>query len=92
MYDAEKELMGLLQEASVIEKELEQEREKRRYARQSEYVKSLPISKSITRQQARDIIWTLTGRDLYRLLVVERKWSSDAYEKWLSQTLVKSIL
>ena len=95
IYDAEKELMDILRGASVVSpefKELEQEREKRRYDRQKDYVKSLPINKSLTIQQARDIVWTLTGRDLYRMFVIERGWTSDAYEKWLTNTLIKSLL
>lgn len=94
MYDAEKEFMDVLREASIVAKGLEQEREKRRYERQGEYMKSLhkSLSKSLTLQEARDIVWTLTGRDLYRLLVIERGWSSDAYEKWLANTLIKSLL
>lgn len=92
LYDAEKGLMDLFHEASSEFKELEQEREERRYDRQSKYVKSLPISKSLTQTQARDILWTLTGRDLYRLFVIERNWTSDEYEKWLTNILISSIL
>lgn len=94
LYDAEKELMDLIRDASVVSAEfraLEQEREQRRYERQAEYVKTLkPIA--LSQQEARDILWSLTGRDLYRLFVIERKWSSDAYEKWLSEILIKAIL
>jgi hypothetical protein len=41
---------------------------------------------------ARDIFWTLTGRDIYRMLVRERGWSSQKYEEWLADTLVLSLL
>lgn len=99
IYDAERELMDILRGASVVApefKELEQERETRRYERQGEYVelmsKEKSLAKGVTLQKARDILWTLTGRDLYRMLVIERGWSSDEYEKWLSQMLMKSLL
>lgn len=99
MYDAESELMDILRGASVVApefKELEQEREKRRYERQGEYVKKLMQEKhlkaGLTLQKARDILWTLSGRDLYRMMVLERGWSSDEYEKWLAQLLVTSLL
>jgi prophage antirepressor-like protein len=41
---------------------------------------------------ARDIFWTLTGGDVYRLLVRERGWSSQKYQDWLADTLVHSLL
>lgn len=99
IYDAERELMGILRVASAIApevKELEQERENRRYERQGEYVqmmmKEKSLAKGLTLQKARDILWSLTGRDMYRMFVVERGWTSDEYEKWLAQLLVKSLL
>jgi AcrR family transcriptional regulator len=99
IYDAERELMDILRGASVVApefKELEQEREKRRYERQEESVKKMLKEKSLaaglTLQKARDILWTLTGRDIYRMLVVEKGWTSNEYEKWLAQLLVQSLL
>jgi hypothetical protein len=41
---------------------------------------------------ARDIFWMLTGRDAYRMLVRERGWSSQKYQDWLADTLVRSLL
>jgi hypothetical protein len=41
---------------------------------------------------ARDILWTLTGRDLYRMLVQERGWSSDRYENWLAGLVTAALL
>lgn len=34
----------------------------------------------------------LTGGDIYRLLVRERGWPPQKYQKWLSDTLVHSLL
>lgn len=99
MYDAEREFMDLLRGASVVApefKELERERENRRYERQGEYVKKImqmrAIKKTFSLQKARDVLWGLTGRDLYRLFVIERKWTSDEYEQWLTQLLIDSLL
>lgn len=99
IYDAERELMDILRGASVVApefKELEQERERRRYKRQGEYVKKLiqdkALAKGLTLQKARDILWSLTSRDMYRMLVIERNWASNEYEKWLGQILVESLL
>jgi hypothetical protein len=41
---------------------------------------------------ARDILWTLTGRDLFRMLVRGRGWSPEQYENWLEDTLLSALL
>ena len=99
MYDAERAQMDIFRGASVLApefKELERERELRRYKRQEEYVKRLAeeksLAKGISLSKARDIMWAFTGRDMYRMFVVERGWSSDEYEKWLAELLIKTLL
>ncbi len=99
LYDNERELMDILRGASVVApefKELEQERESRRYARQEESVRALMeenvLAKGLTLAKARDLFWAFTGRDLYRMLTIERGWTSDEYERWLSQLLISSLL
>jgi hypothetical protein len=47
---------------------------------------------SLDEKEARDLFWTLTARDIYRMLVIERKWSSDRYEKWLSEAIVSALV
>jgi len=99
MYDGERAQMGIFGGASVLApefKELENEREKRRYERLEEGIKRMEDEKSLpkglTASKAHDILWAFTGRDLYRMLVVEQGWTSDEYEKWLGQLLVKTLL
>jgi AcrR family transcriptional regulator len=99
VYDAERAEMDIFRSASVLApefKEVEKEKELRRYLRQEETVKTLMEGKSILKElslsQARDILWALTGRDMYRMLVVERGWTSDEYEEWLGQLLIKSLI
>ena len=95
IYDAEKELIDILRGASVLSlelKELEQEREKRRYERQGESAKKLMEQTKLSPVKIRDILWAFTGRDMYRLFIIERGWSSDAYETWLAETLKKLLL
>jgi len=98
MYDAEKAQMSVFQGASVLApefKELEKEREQRRYARQEHSVREMAAKKSfkegVTLSKARDILWAFTGRDMYRMLVIERGWSSDEYEKWLANALMEAL-
>ncbi len=99
MYDAERAQMTIFQGASVLApefKELEQERERRRYLRLEETIHMMAKEKSIKKElsvsKARDILWAFTGRDLYRMLVIEQGWTSNEYERWLAELLVKSLV
>ena len=99
IYDAERAQMTLFQGASVLApefKELEQERENRRYLRQEETIKIMikekSLMKGLTKSKARDILWAFTGRDMYRMLVIEQKWTSDEYENWLADLLMKMLI
>jgi AcrR family transcriptional regulator len=99
LYDSESKQIDIFQGASVLApefKEQQKEREQRRYLRQEEFVKTLmkekALLKGLTVSQARDILWAFTGRDIYRMFVVERGWTSEEYEKWLAQLLIKTLL
>lgn len=99
MYDAERFQVDILRGAAVLStelKKLEQEREKRRYKRQKITIEALikekALLKELSEEKARDVLWALTARDLYRHLVIERKWSSKEYENWLFQLLVSSLI
>lgn len=99
LYDAEKTQLNLLRGALILDpefKELEVERERRRYKRQEETVKMMAKEKAFNEKiplsKIRDILWAFTGRDIYRMLVLERGWSSDEYEKWLGEFLVQTLL
>jgi AcrR family transcriptional regulator len=99
IHDAQREGFELLRGAGVVAPELarlEEERERMRYERQEAMIVSLRDAKRLrpkmTYQAARDILWTLTGSDVYRMLVRERGWSSQKYQDWLADTLVRSLL
>lgn len=99
IYDAERGQMDLFRGAAVVApefKELEKEREARRYTRLQKtitlIIKEKWLGSGLTESKARAIIWALTGRDLYRMLVVEQGWTSDDYEQWLAQLLVKALI
>lgn len=96
IYDAEKAQASFLRGASILDpvfKGLELERERRRYQRQKETVESMAgaFASHLSLSKIRDILWAFTGRDLYRMLVLERGWSSDEYEKWLSDLLIQTL-
>ncbi|MGE0009609.1 MAG: TetR/AcrR family transcriptional regulator [Candidatus Babeliales bacterium] len=99
LYDAERTQIGLLQNAAILDpvfKKLEHEREQRRYKRLEESMNIMAqekgFAKDLTTSQAHDILWAFTGRDLYRMLVIERGWTSDDYEEWLTETLIKTLM
>ena len=84
LYDAEFQKMECLRGAVMIDpifKQLEQEREDRRYRRQSKTVSLMAkegmFAKNLSHAKARDILWAFTGRDFYRMLVIKRDWPSS---------------
>jgi AcrR family transcriptional regulator len=99
IYDAERAQMEVFRGATVLApefKELEKEREMRRHARQEITIKAMAkeksLSKNLSVNQARDILWVFTGRDMYRMLVIEQGWTSEEYEKWLAQLLATTLI
>lgn len=99
LYDSERAQIDIFQGAALLAPELKEqqkEREERRYLRQEEFVEILmkdkALLKNLSLSQARDILWAFTGRDIYRMFVIERGWTSEEYEKWLAQLLIKTLL
>src|SRR5260370_26644485 len=99
IHDAQSATFDLLRGAGVVAPELaklEQQRECLRYERQERMIISLRDSRrlrpGLDHGTAPDIFWMLTGRDVYRMLVRERGWSSQKYQDWLADTLVHSLL
>jgi AcrR family transcriptional regulator len=98
IYDGESKEMALLRGASAFSpelKKLEREFENRRYEIQNDRLVNLFERRlqrpDISLEQARDLMWMLTSRDVYRMLVIESKWSSADYEKWLTQALLSGL-
>jgi AcrR family transcriptional regulator len=97
--DTEREEIGLIRgvsalspELKAIETELETVRFTLQEARAKLLVKSVPAARSLGLARVRDILWMYTGRDVYRMLVLERGWSSDEYESWLAEALIKALM
>jgi len=45
-----------------------------------------------TDEEAIDELWALTSFDLYRLLVVQSRWTPEHYELWLGEALAERLL
>jgi AcrR family transcriptional regulator len=98
-HDAQSATQDLLRGAGVVAPELsavERDRESRRYDAQQPMIDYLAehgyLRRDVQGAAARDILWTLTGRDIYRMLVNERGWSPEQYESWLGDQLVAGLL
>jgi hypothetical protein len=50
------------------------------------------FTNTLSLPKIRDVLWAFTGRDFYRMLVIERGWSSDEYEHWLAGLLIQTLL
>ncbi len=99
IYDAERAQIELFRGASVLSpefKELEKEREMRRHERQKVTIDAMAkensLAKGVSASKARDLLWVFTGRDIYRMLVMEQGWSSEEYETWLAGMLTSVLI
>lgn len=56
-------------------------RNQRAVAKRLAELGALPDGTSV--ETAADLLWLYTSHELYRMLVIERKWSTDRYRAWL---------
>ncbi|MBZ5630928.1 MAG: TetR/AcrR family transcriptional regulator [Acidobacteriia bacterium] len=96
---AQSAVFDLMRGAGVVAPELanlQQQRERLRYEKEEGMINFLRDSgrlrPGLSYKAARDIFWMLTGGDVYRMLVSERRWSPQQYQDWLADTLVHSLL
>ena len=66
-----------------------------RYAGQRELLRILagrsPLHEGLTAKAAADILFTIGSPETYRLLVVDRDWSPDRWERWYAETLARLL-
>lgn len=99
IYEAEIPVENLLHGAGMVAPELaavEDERNCQRYDSQAMVIDALERAKllrqGLTRDAARAVLWTLTSREIFRMLVRERGWSGDEYEAWLRGVIRKELV
>lgn len=51
-----------------------------------------PLREGLAEAQAAEIVWTLTSPEVFRLLIVDRGWSSEQYSQWLADALIRLLL
>lgn len=99
IYEAESSDLGLIRHASGFSpalRKIEVEFDEMRLAMQAPRIAALFAAgrarAGLSEPEAARILWTLTSRDVYRMLVQESGWSGDAYQQWLSHTLVGQLV
>ncbi len=50
------------------------------------------LAAGVSKEEARDVSWTLISPEVYRMLVFQRGWSHDSYERWLARSLQGALL
>lgn len=74
----------------------QKEQECRRYEMQAVMIQFLVdegvLKPGLDTTTARDLLWLYTARDIFRLLVLERGWTADQYEKWIGERLVEELI
>ena len=50
------------------------------------------LAPGLSVDRARDLIWLHTAPDTYRLLVLERGWTMEEYERWFATSLAAALL
>ena len=99
IYENESTELGLLRGTSSFSselKKLEQEFENMRYAMQKDRLQLLfqqsKAKPGLSFEDARQLLWMYTSREIYRMLVIEGKWSPSRYQDWLSGVLVATLV
>ena len=54
--------------------------------------RSKSLRPGVRAQDAADVIHALASPELYRLLVIDRNWPDDRYQRWLADTLAQQLL
>jgi len=98
VYEGEHAELGVLMKASAFSPELRrtlQKFEQLRREMQRDRIDALfragRARPGLGRDSAADILWMLTGRDVYYKLVHESGWSPDEFQQWLERTLVEGL-
>jgi AcrR family transcriptional regulator len=50
------------------------------------------LREGVTREQARDVLWTISSPELYELLVTRRGWSVDRFAAFQAEQVIAALL
>lgn len=83
---------ALAPELAELEREMEAQRREKQIIVAESLATASELRRGISTAEAADILWALTGYDVYRMLVVERGWSARKYAAWLGDQLARALL
>jgi AcrR family transcriptional regulator len=79
-------------EAATLLDELTRQRQEGQGRVATALAKTKALQPGLRAQDAADVIHALASPELYRLLVVDRSWSPDRYQRWLADALARQLL
>lgn len=83
---------GSDREASALLDDLTHQRQQGQGVVATSLARSRSLRPGLRARDAADIIHALASPELYRLLVIDRHWTTDRYERWLASTLTEQLL
>ena len=79
-------------DAAALLDELAQQRQEGQRLIARSLARGRALRDDLRERDAADVIHALLSPELYRLLVVERRWKPDRYERWLTEVLSQQLL
>ena len=79
-------------EPAALLDELTQQRQRGQRMIARSLARAGALRPGLRERDAADVIHALLSPELYRLLVVDRGWKLDRYERWLVTTLTEQLL
>lgn len=83
---------GSDEEASALLDEMTRQRQDGQGRVATSLARSGALRPPLRARDAADLIHALASPELYRLLVIDRQWPIDRYERWLTDTLTQQLL
>lgn len=97
-YTGGADLIDIARTVSGVEpdlREMWEEGEARRYrgvsALAAEWHAAGALAPGVTVAEASDVMWAMSGPDVFRLFVVKRSWATRRFEDWIVETLEKLL-
>jgi AcrR family transcriptional regulator len=80
------------EDAASLLAEIARQRQEGQHRIARSLARSSALRAGLRERDAADIVHALASPEVYGLLVIDRGWSGDRYEKWLKATLIDQLL
>jgi len=98
IYEGERREMEFLSGSGIVAPELaaiQNEQEEQRRERQKYNIELLvqqgALKEGLDEASARDVLWMLTSREVFRMFTADCGWDADRYERWLAEALLNAL-